>query len=185
LGVWPVPATPGNESFSFLGVTLDPGVTAATAVITTGNAPLGDPDVSQGGTADIVAMDDFVYGEPKAIPPAADDKQAPELKLKGVKKEIEVSDLAEGLKVKVSTGEEATIDATLTAKAKRVEFAKAGATVLVAEKSAGLKAGERQLKLKPSKGALRGVKKLKAELRVVATDEAGNRTTVSRKITAS
>jgi hypothetical protein len=188
LGVWPVPATAGDETFSFVGVVLDPGVAAARAVITTGNAPFGDPDVSQGGGADIVAMDDFVYGEPKAIPPVPEvepDTEAPELKVKGVGKEIEISDLAKGLKAKVATDETAAIDASLTAAARKVEFSKGKAKVLLAEKSAAAASGNRQLKLKPKRSLLRGVDRLKLELRVVATDEAGNRTTVKRKLTAS
>ena len=182
LGVWPVPATAGNESFSFLGVVLDPGVTAARAVITTGNAPLGDPDGGQGGTADIVAMDDFIYGEPQAIPPVGPDTAKPKVTLKGVKKQIEISDLLKGIKAKVSTDEPATLDASLTANARSVEFK---TKVLLAEKSAALGSGERQLKLKPKRSVLRGVDRLKAEVRIVATDEAGNRTVVKKKITAT
>ena len=185
LGIWTVPATAGDETFSFLGVVLDPGVTAARAVITTGTAPLGNPDVGQGGTADIVVMDDFIYGEPQAIPPAPPvqpDTAGPLVTLNGVADETEISDLRKGITANVSTDEAATLDATLTAGARSVQFK---TKVLLAEASATLGSGERQLKLKPKRGVLRGVDRLKAELRIVATDEAGNRTVVKRKIKAS
>ena len=57
--------------------------------------------------------------------------------------------------------------------------------MLLAEKSAALGSGERQLKLKPKRSVLRGVDRLKAEVRIVATDQAGNRTVVKKKITAT
>jgi hypothetical protein len=64
-------ATPGNESLSFLGVTFDrPEV--ARVRLTLGGAALGPNDVTQTpGNADIVVVDDFIYGEPTvAAPPA-------------------------------------------------------------------------------------------------------------------
>ena len=67
LGTFFVPAILGNETFSFLGV--DFGSPQVSRVrITSGNAILGlgqlDPDV--------VAMDDFIFGEPSNTPlPAA------------------------------------------------------------------------------------------------------------------
>lgn len=150
LGVWPVPATPGSQTFSFLGVVLNPGVAAARAVITTGNVPLGDPDVSQGGSGDVVAMDDFIYGEPKAIPATAPDTEGPRLKVKGVGRKLELDRLAKGLKLKLSSDESATVDASLRAQARRVEFSKARAQVLLAEKSVAIAAGDKRLKLSPS-----------------------------------
>lgn len=60
-------ATSGNESLSFLGVTFaDPVI--AHVRITAGVAALGPNDVTQGGTVDIAALDDFIYGEPVAVP---------------------------------------------------------------------------------------------------------------------
>jgi hypothetical protein len=63
-----VPAAPGDGELSFLGILLDPGEGLATRLrITTGTAALGvvdDPDAGD----DVVAMDDFVFAEPQAVP---------------------------------------------------------------------------------------------------------------------
>lgn len=185
LGTYPVPAADGNESLSFLGIALEPGVRAASARITTGTAPLGDPDVTQGGSADVVVMDDFIYGEPQPAPAKQADTAGPQVTISGVAKKVNLEALRKGLKVGVKTDEPATIDARLTASARNVELARrASATVLLAEKSLGLGSGDRQLKLKAARAALRGADKFSAKLRIVATDASGNRTTVTRKIKA-
>jgi hypothetical protein len=182
LGTFPVPAAGGNESQSFLGIALEPGVRAASARITTGTAALGAPDVTQGGSADVVVMDDFIYGEPQ---PAPADTTGPRVTLSGLEKKVDLKALRKGLKVGVNTDERATIDARLTARARNVELARrASATVLLAEKSLGLGSGDRKLKLKPARAALRGADELRAQLRIVATDASGNRTTVTRRIKA-
>jgi hypothetical protein len=59
------PGTVPDGSLSFLGVFFDAGEGLARVRITTGNAALGPND---GGGVDVVAMDDFLYGEPQAIP---------------------------------------------------------------------------------------------------------------------
>ncbi len=63
LGTFFVPSAPGDQTFSFLGV--DFGLPEVSRVrITNGNVALAlgqlDPDV--------VVMDDFIYGEPSAVP---------------------------------------------------------------------------------------------------------------------
>jgi hypothetical protein len=58
-----VPASPGDGGLSFLGVKFD-DARIARVRITTGNVPPGpNDDVNN----DIVVMDDFIYGEPKAL----------------------------------------------------------------------------------------------------------------------
>jgi hypothetical protein len=59
-----VPSSPGDGSQSFFGVLFDDAVIARVR-ITTGNAAPGPDD---GGKVDIVMMDDFLYGEPQAVP---------------------------------------------------------------------------------------------------------------------
>jgi hypothetical protein len=59
-----VPASPGDGSLSFLGIVF-PDALIARVRITTGNAIPG-PDDDEG--RDIVMMDDFIYGEPQALP---------------------------------------------------------------------------------------------------------------------
>jgi PEP-CTERM motif len=53
--------TVADGSLSFLGVVFDAGERIARVRITTGNSALGPND---GGGVDVVAMDDFLYGEP-------------------------------------------------------------------------------------------------------------------------
>ena len=179
LGVFPVDPSPGSETLSFLGIKLDPGVGAAAARITTGSAAMVTPAPSpEDGSADVVAMDDFIYGEPQA---AGADTKGPEVKVKGAAKRIDLRSFAKGLKLQVKTDERASVSARLTADARRVEFARK-AQVLLAEKSLGAGSGTRQLKLKPAAAALRGATALRAKLRVVATDASGNTTTVTKQI---
>ncbi len=61
-------ATPGDGSQSFTGVSfLDPII--AQVRITTGNSALG-AGINDGAGTDLVVMDDFIFGEPIAIPTA-------------------------------------------------------------------------------------------------------------------
>jgi hypothetical protein len=57
-----VPASPGDASLSFFGIVLN-DARIASVRITSGGAALGVDDNS----ADVVVMDDFIYGEPAAI----------------------------------------------------------------------------------------------------------------------
>ncbi|MGH9903377.1 MAG: hypothetical protein ACRD68_16345 [Pyrinomonadaceae bacterium] len=57
-----VPSSPGSASLSFLGVVF-PTQRIARVRITSGNVVLEGAD---GGRRDVVAMDDFIYGEPSA-----------------------------------------------------------------------------------------------------------------------
>jgi hypothetical protein len=59
------PGTVDDGSLSFLGVFFDAGERIARVQITTGNTALGPND---GGDVDVVAMDDFLYGEPLPEP---------------------------------------------------------------------------------------------------------------------
>ncbi len=58
-----VPSWIGNETLSFLGVSFDAGEIVGRVRITSGDTTFG-PDES--GALDVVAMDDFIYGEPVA-----------------------------------------------------------------------------------------------------------------------
>ena len=59
----PVPPAPGNAHLSFLGVTFDGPNEVASVRITSGNVAVGSG--TDGTGSDIVALDDFIYGEPR------------------------------------------------------------------------------------------------------------------------
>ena len=62
-----VPNVPNSkESLSFLGVLFNQGEHIYRVRITSGNTPLSYNN-NDGGTKDIVAMDDFIYGEPQPL----------------------------------------------------------------------------------------------------------------------
>jgi hypothetical protein len=68
LGTFPVAAIPGDGGLSFLGVSFDAGERVSRVRITAGTAALGADDVTQNPlNADVVAMDDFIYGDPSAF----------------------------------------------------------------------------------------------------------------------
>ncbi|VTR99218.1 FG-GAP repeat domain-containing protein [Tuwongella immobilis] len=62
--------TPSDASLSFLGVSFTDGLISRVR-ITAGNAALGAAanDITQGGTADLVTIDDLIYGEPVLAAP--------------------------------------------------------------------------------------------------------------------
>lgn len=64
LGIFNAPVQ--NNGLSFLGVFFNGGELVARVRITTGNSALGPND---GGSIDVVAMDDFLYSEPAAAVP--------------------------------------------------------------------------------------------------------------------
>jgi hypothetical protein len=59
-----VPASPGDGSLSFFGIVFDEAVIARVRITTGDVAPGPDDDPNR----DIVVMDDFIYGEPQAVP---------------------------------------------------------------------------------------------------------------------
>lgn len=65
LGTFFAPAFAGNQTFSFLGVFFNAGEQIARVRITNGTTALGPTD---GGSIDVVVMDDFFYSEPQAAP---------------------------------------------------------------------------------------------------------------------
>lgn len=63
LGTFFVPASPGNNTFSFLGVQFDAGERIGRVRITSGNVALNAANTA----IDQVALDDFFFAEPRAL----------------------------------------------------------------------------------------------------------------------
>lgn len=61
-----VSAPAANNGLSFVGVSFNAGERVAKVIIQSGNVPLAAGNVDNNGTIDVVAMDDFIYGEPRA-----------------------------------------------------------------------------------------------------------------------
>ncbi|HKF42922.1 MAG TPA: hypothetical protein VKG01_07475 [Thermoanaerobaculia bacterium] len=67
LGTFAVPSQgPGFQNMSFLGVSFNAGEKVARVRITSGNVAPGPHD-DPGSGVDVVAMDDFLYGEPQSL----------------------------------------------------------------------------------------------------------------------
>jgi hypothetical protein len=68
LGTFFVPNLKGNQTFSFIGISYPTPIISAVRILA-GNTDLGPGAVDQNGNVvDEVVMDDFLYGEPVAIP---------------------------------------------------------------------------------------------------------------------
>ena len=68
LGAFAAPAA--NNGLSFLGVSFNAGERVAKVQIVSGNT-VPNPGNLDGGTVDIVVMDDFIYAEPQGVPEPA------------------------------------------------------------------------------------------------------------------
>ena len=68
LGTFYVPNLTGNQTFSFIGISYPTPVISSVRILA-GNTPLGPGAVDENGSVvDVVVMDDFLYGEPVAVP---------------------------------------------------------------------------------------------------------------------
>jgi hypothetical protein len=67
LGKFEAPVRTGDSPLSFLGVAYQDAVVTSVRIVS-GRTPIGAgvKDISDGGTQDLVIMDDFLYSEPKA-----------------------------------------------------------------------------------------------------------------------
>jgi hypothetical protein len=191
LGSWPVPAA-GNSSqtFSFLGVFFDAGERAALARITTGGAapsasPGGD-DVTQGGPADIVVMDDFIFGEPQAVPappgPPPPDTQPPDVAVQGAPRSIRLRTfLRSGVRLRLTPSEAASFRVALLASVRAVRIARNELTLN--SRTLGEATGTRTVRIRPKRRLLRNApRRFRIQLLVQATDAAGNTRNVRRTI---
>ena len=108
LGTFTVPATGGEATLSFLGVSFNEGERVARVTITSGNQVLAPGNTAE----DLVVMDDFIYGEPRAVPP-------PPLTL-NLKARSQQS--AEGLSVKATCSNDCELELKAKGKAEGRRF---------------------------------------------------------------
>jgi len=180
-------APPADAGLSFLGASYAGGTRVSRVRIRTGNTAPGPND--GGAQADVVVMDDFLYGEPQeskapaaqhgvtpppaqvAAPVATLDTVAPSLKA-AVRRTLRLAALRRGIKAKATCDEPCSLAFDL----------RRGSRVL-AHKSLGLGAGTRSVRLKPTRRALRRLPRhTTLKLRVVATDQSGNRSIDNKRI---
>ncbi len=165
----PVPASGVPDGgFSFAGVTFNAGeritkariVSGATAVT---NTPLTSPaDITQGGPGDVVVLDDFLYGEPKARTAASFKLGAVPKKLKLKKKKKKT------LSVPFSNGgetaaENAQVCLNLSKKARKKVSVKGGSCQTIGTVQPGeSKTAKLTVKSKKGKGSFSATLQLRA-----------------------
>jgi hypothetical protein len=67
LGKFSAPVRSDAAGLSFIGVTFDQAIIARVRItLGTGALAAGVNDVTDGGTVDLVVLDNLIYGEPKA-----------------------------------------------------------------------------------------------------------------------
>jgi hypothetical protein len=193
-----IAAPTASAGLSFVGASYNDGTRISRVRIVTGNTTVG-PDDSP--SADVVVMDDFLYGEPQEIKPkaaqgndggqqqnqgqgqgvapaqtgnAALDTSAPRLSA-SVRKALKQASLRRGVTIKVTSDEPASLDVNLLR----------GRTVL-ATKHLGVGSGTRSIKLKLRRSALAKLPRHAGlKLRVKATDQAGNSTVTTKRISVT
>jgi len=192
LGTFPVPAAGNlNATFSFLGVLFNAGERIARARITSGAAPIlataSPDDLTQGGPADLIVMDNFIYGEPQPIPPPPPppppDTQPPQVTLRGAPQAIRLRALLRrGIRLTLTPSEPVSFRASLLASVRSdVRIARNELTLT----SRGLEraGGTRTLRLRPKRRLLRNTpRRFRIQLVVQATDAVGLTRTLRRAI---
>jgi hypothetical protein len=184
LGTFAAPAAGNsNATFSFLGVIFNAGEQIARAEVTSGAAPLlsaaSPNDITQGGPADLVVMDNFIFGEPQPIPP---DTQRPQIRLRGAPGSVRLRALLRrGIRLRLTPNEPVSFRASLLASVRSVRIARNELTLT--SRSLRRAAGARTLRLRPNRRLLRDApSRFRIQLVVQATDDAGLTTTLRRNI---
>jgi hypothetical protein len=191
LGAFPVPAAGNsNATFSFLGVSFNAGERIGRVRITSGAAPLlataSPNDVTQGGAADLVVMDNFIFGEPQPVPPPPPpppaDTTRPTVTLRGAPQSIRKRALLRnGIRLRLTPNEAASFSVALLGSVRNVRIARNELTL--ASRRLGEATGQRTLRLRPARRLLRSTpRRFRLQLVVQATDAAGNTQTLRRTI---
>ena len=114
-------------------------------------------------------------------PPVPPDKTAPIVTVSKLSSKLKYAKFLKGVTLRVAPSEASAFTIDLVAKAKGATISRAGDLVL-ATKSYKLAAGSHSVKLKPSRKLLGKKRKFTVTVRITATDAAGNRTVVSKRV---
>lgn len=117
----------------------------------------------------------------QAGPPPPADKIPPGVTVSGLAKKLKLAKFMKGVTLKVKPNEAASFVVELVATARSAKLAKAG-DLLLATSNLSSGTAERSVKLKPNRKLVGTAKKFTVTVRVTATDAAGNRTVVSKKV---
>jgi hypothetical protein len=109
------------------------------------------------------------------------DKTPPGVTVSGLAKKLKLAKFMKGVTLKVKPNEAASFMVELVATARSAKLAKSGELILATSKLSS-SAAERAVKLKPNRKLVGKAKKFTVTVRITATDAAGNRTVVSRKV---
>jgi hypothetical protein len=121
----------------------------------------------------------------KGTAPRGCDRRAPKIRLRKTAKKLTFKRFFNGVRSRISVSEPASLDVTLLASLSSASAAKAGDLVL-AEKHLKRSRKTRKVTLKPKRSLFgRTFLPITVRLRVTATDAAGNRRTITRKIKVS
>jgi Ca2+-binding RTX toxin-like protein len=115
-----------------------------------------------------------------AVPAPPDDKR-PAIALGRLPSTVKRASFLKGLKVSAGCDEPCALDLELRGSARTVKFARSYDLTL-GSRSLGRAAGTRRVTLKPSKRLIGRARRLVVQLKVTATDAAGNRSTKTKTI---
>ena len=115
------------------------------------------------------------------VPGLPPDVTDPTLSVGGVPGRVSRKRFFHGIPARISAGEAVSLEVALLVRARAIRIARVGDVVL-AERNLGLSAAERRVRLKPRRRLVGRARRFTARLRVIATDAAGNRTGVAKRI---
>ena len=110
------------------------------------------------------------------------DRARPRVALRGVELTMRRARFLRGLKLRVRTNEAASLDGRLLASARGAVISRLAFNLELAHRHFAAARGTRTIRLKPSRSLIGRARRFTVRLRLVATDRAGNRRTVSRTI---
>ena len=199
-------ATPGKDYFDIGGdLEFSPSTTGLGEEVPIVNDDVDEPDetftvtlsnpvsgavLTSPSTVTVTIVDDdpppAVAPPPPPPPPAppAADSSAPTVSLASVPRSMKLARFLRGLTFAVTPSEAASIEASLLGSARRATVAKAY-NLTLATRPLRRAAGRRSVRLKPNRRLVGRARRFTVQVRVLATDAAGNRRTVTRTIKVS